>query len=117
MGGILRRLFPGLWSEPPRPEGYLTWAEIEQKYPGECVLLDHPTRDRFENVTGGTLLFHNKDRDEFDAELSRHDLNDFAVLHVYDPFAEPIFFFDWKYDGSWNEVSTLAETSSSSPPG
>ena len=116
MGGILRRLFPGWQIEPPRPDGYLTWAEIEAKYPGEWVLLDRPTVDHLDDVTGGLLLYHSKDRDEFDAELARHELTDFAVLPVYDPTAEPIFFFPWKYE-EWIDESTPAEVSSSSLPG
>ncbi len=51
-------------------DGYLTWAEIEAKYPGEWVLLTEPTTDpRTLEVFGGRVRLHARTRAEFDARL------------------------------------------------
>ena len=84
MGGILRRLFPGWRPEPPRPDGHLTWAEIEQKYPGEWVLLDAPTHDRrWAEVTGGRLVLHTPDIEDFNTRVLDHRTPRMAALYVF----------------------------------
>lgn len=119
MGGILRRLFPGWRAEPPRPEGYLTWAEIEAKYPGEWVLLDEPTVDRREEVTGGILLLHSKDRDEYDRQLVEQPIRrHFAALYIRDPnaVAEDVVFDLPRVVTECEIDSTPPADSSTSPP-
>lgn len=66
---------------------YLTWAQIEAKYPNEWVLIDKPTgpKRRPEQVTGGYVVLHSPDRTEIDRRLlSLRDgeLMDFACLYV-----------------------------------
>ncbi|HET6575001.1 MAG TPA: hypothetical protein VFG68_15450 [Fimbriiglobus sp.] len=95
---------------------YLTMAEIEAKYPGEWVLLDRPTKDRHGDVTGGRLVFHQADRGLLDAELLSRHLREFAVLHVYDPNAEPVYLITPWFEEEWTDDSTPAGGSSSSPP-
>ncbi|MBY0513868.1 MAG: hypothetical protein K2P78_08145 [Gemmataceae bacterium] len=47
-------------------EPYLTMAEIEAKYPNEWVLIDRPTtRGTSLAPTGGHVVIHCADRDEF----------------------------------------------------
>ena len=69
---------------------YVTIAELEAKYPGQWVLLDRPTVNDNDDVTGGRLVMHHADRAVFDAELPAHPLDNWAVMHVYDPNAEPV---------------------------
>lgn len=69
MGGILRRLFPGWRADPPRPNGYLTWAEIEAKYPGQWVLVDFADQPRTSEVPGGWVIAHGPDRAAVSAAL------------------------------------------------
>jgi hypothetical protein len=42
----------------------LTMDQIRKRYDSEWVLLQDPQRDERDRVTGGTLVFHCKDRDE-----------------------------------------------------
>ena len=44
----------------------LTMAEIEAKYDGEWVLIADPEVDENLDVKKGTVIFHSRDRDEFD---------------------------------------------------
>lgn len=90
---------------------YQTWSEIEKQYPGEWVLLDRPTADRNDDVTGGSVVMHATDRAEFDKKLADFRLRDSAVLYVYDPLTEPIYIIS-----PWIDDSTPDETSST-PPG
>lgn len=48
---------------------YLTMAEIEAKYPNEWVLIDRPTVNRLNEVTGGFVVAHSPDRDESDLQM------------------------------------------------
>ena len=94
-------------------DNYLAWSEIEEKYPGEWVLLDRPTKTAEGDVTGGHLVFHHADRDRFDAELMARQLRDFAVLHVFDPNAEPVYLLTPWFEDEWTDDSTPAGDSSS----
>lgn len=47
----------------------LTRAEIEAKYDGEWVLVGDPDWNEHDGVRSGTVLVHNKDRDEFHRQM------------------------------------------------
>lgn len=110
--GYLTRLSRWWRTAQPRPDGYLAWAEIEDKYPGEWVLLDEPTVDRWDEVTGGTLLLHNHSRAALDAEWPERQLHHFAILHVFDPHApDPD---ELILEPEWTDSSASTEDSSTS---
>ena len=48
---------------------YMTIDEIRAKYPNEWVLIDRPRRDRSKAVSGGYVIDHHPERDEFDRRL------------------------------------------------
>ncbi len=72
-------------------EAAMTMAEIEVRFPGEWVLIADPEVDDSLNVLGGTVLYHNPDRDEFDRESLRFAGRRFAVRYVGEPMAEMEF--------------------------
>lgn len=46
-------------------EAYLTWPEIEAKYPNEWVLLANPKLGRCQVILGGVVILHAPDRERF----------------------------------------------------
>src|SRR4051794_9614569 len=42
---------------------YLTLAEIEAQYPNEWVLIDRPRTTKYQEVLGGYVVCHSKDRE------------------------------------------------------
>lgn len=66
-------------------DGYLTWTEIEAKYPGEWVLLDGPTEGSDGRVCGGRLLLHTPDIDEFNTRLMSLRTPNMAALRALGP--------------------------------
>jgi hypothetical protein len=58
----------------PMSAEFLTWAEIEKKYPNEWVLIDRPKSRRGSlEVVGGYVVFHTPDRDELDRRLGEFE--------------------------------------------
>ncbi|HYH65086.1 MAG TPA: hypothetical protein VD866_10365 [Urbifossiella sp.] len=51
------------------PEQYQTLAEMKERYPNEWVLIGRPKLDRYQDVTGGHVLFHTADRLEMDRHM------------------------------------------------
>jgi hypothetical protein len=90
---------------------YLTIEQIETKYPNEWVLIDRPAVNTSDDVVGGAVVMHSPDRDEFDRRLGDFRLRNSAVLHVYDPFSEPLFLLS----PLWIEDSIPDDASSTSP--
>ena len=43
-------------------EQYLTWAEIEKRFPNEWVLIDRPKTTRYQEVLGGYVVYHGPDK-------------------------------------------------------
>ena len=74
-------------------EPYLTWAEIEKRYPNEWVLVADPTHPRRSlEVTGGRVVIHCADRAEFLRRVSEGDdagCTSFAVRYA-GPFPETV---------------------------
>lgn len=66
-------------------EPYLTLAEIEAKYPSQWVLLDQPTSNRYDEVTGGCLVLHDPDMDQFHRRMMDHRRPHMAALYVFGP--------------------------------
>jgi hypothetical protein len=66
-------------------DGYLTWAEIEAKYPGEWVLLDEPTDGPDGRTAGGRLLLHTPDIDEFNRRVVELRTPNMAALRALGP--------------------------------
>lgn len=58
---------------------YLTIAEVKAKYPNALVLLANPTTSR-QGVTGGHVIFHAADREEFNRLFDAWD--DPKVKHL-----------------------------------
>lgn len=42
----------------------LSLAEIQERFPGEWVLLEDPQTSESLDITGGKVLWHSRDRDE-----------------------------------------------------
>ena len=75
---------------------YLTIAEIEAKYPNEWVLLAEPAkRLNSLQVTGGCVLTHSADREEFDRRLleltKSPELGDIAVFYTGKPNPDEVW--------------------------
>lgn len=58
---------------------YLTIAEMTAKYPNEWIFIANPTSTR-QGVTGGYVILHAADRDEFYRLMSKWD--DPEVKHL-----------------------------------
>ena len=60
----------------------LTMAEIEERYDGEWVLLEDAQADDVDQVTGGKLLCHSKDRGEVYRKARELRPKHWAVFYV-----------------------------------
>ena len=60
----------------------LTISEIESRFPSEWVLVEDPQTDDSLQVQGGKVLYHSKDRDEFDRKVLDFHPKRFAVLYT-----------------------------------
>jgi hypothetical protein len=63
----------------------LTVAEIKSKYDSEWVLIEDPQTNEALEVQSGKVLYHNKDRDEFDRKALGFHPKRFAVLYTGKP--------------------------------
>ena len=61
-------------------EKALTIAEIESEFDSEWVLLEDPQTNEALEVQGGKVLYHSKNRDEFDRKVLEFRPKRFAVL-------------------------------------
>ena len=66
-------------------DGYLSWAEIEAKHPGEWVLLDEPRDGPDGRVAGGRLLLHTPSIEEFNRRLMDLRTPNMAALYTFGP--------------------------------
>lgn len=71
-------------------EPYRTMAEIEEHYRDEWVLVDRPKTDGLADVVGGHVVWHHRDRDEFDRRLTDYRLADSAIFFAGVLHPEPI---------------------------
>ena len=60
----------------------LTIAEIESKFESEWVLIEDPQTNEALEVQSGRVLYHSKDRDEFDRMVLEFRSKRFAVLYT-----------------------------------
>ncbi len=60
----------------------LTIAEIESKFESEWVLVEAPETNEALEVQSGKVLYHSKDRDEFDRTALEFHPKRFAVLYT-----------------------------------
>jgi hypothetical protein len=60
----------------------MTIAEIESQFDSEWVLVGDPRTNDALEVQGGKVLFHSKDRDEFDRKVLELSPGRFAVLYT-----------------------------------
>jgi hypothetical protein len=60
----------------------LTIAEIESRFQSEWVLVGDPQTNEALKVQGGQVLYHSKDRDEFDRKALEFRPKRFAVLYT-----------------------------------
>jgi hypothetical protein len=76
---------------------YLTWAQIEAKYPNEWVLIDRPRyRRKWEDLLGGHVVWHAADRDEFDRRLlDFQEVGDCAILYTGKPDPDEVFLLNY----------------------
>ena len=63
----------------------LTVAEIKSKNDSEWVLIEDPQTNEALEVQSGRVLYHSKDRDEFDREVLGFQPKRFAVLYTGNP--------------------------------
>ena len=66
-------------------EKALTIAEIESEFDSEWVLLEDPQTNEALEVQGGKVLYHSKNRDEFDRKVFEFRPKRFAVLFTGRP--------------------------------
>ena len=59
---------------------YISIDEINKRFDSEWVLLEDPQTSERMEVLGGKLLYHSKDRAEFDRNSVRFQGTRFAVL-------------------------------------
>lgn len=69
----------------------LTMEEIRAQFDNEWVLIDDPITDERLEVHGGKVLFHSKDRDEFDRRSLEFRTKRFAVVFTGGPPANMEF--------------------------
>lgn len=60
----------------------MTIAEIESQFKSEWVLVEDPQTNEALEVQGGKVLYHSKDRDEFDRKVLEFCPKRFAVLYT-----------------------------------
>lgn len=63
----------------------LTIGQIKAQFDNEWVLIDDPITDERLEVHGGKVLFHSKDRDEFDRRSLEFKTTRFAVVFTGGP--------------------------------
>ena len=63
----------------------LTVAEIKSRYDSEWVLIEDPQTNEALEVQSGKVLYHSKDRDEFDRKALAFHPKRFAVLYTGTP--------------------------------
>ena len=63
----------------------LTVAEIKSKYDSEWVLIEDPRTNESLEVQSGRVLYHSKDRDEFDRKALGFHPKRFAVVYTGQP--------------------------------
>ncbi len=69
----------------------LTIAEIESQFDSEWVLLEDPQTNEALEVQSGKVLYHRKNRDEFDRKELEFHPKRFAVLFTGHPNEEMEF--------------------------
>ena len=57
----------------------LTWAEIEERFPDEWVVIDEPEVTDELEIVRGRVVYHGTDRDEAEALVRRSGLRYVAV--------------------------------------
>lgn len=63
-------------------EQVMTIEEIEKQFDHQWVLIADPQTDDALEVKGGRVLYHSKDRDEFDRNSLGFKAARFAVLYI-----------------------------------
>lgn len=63
----------------------LTIEEIESQFPSEWVLVEDPQTNEALEVQSGKVLYHSKDRYEFDRKVLEFRPKRFAVLYTGKP--------------------------------
>ncbi len=63
----------------------LTIAEIESQFDSEWVLVEDPQTNEALEVQSGRVLYHSKNRDEFDRKVLEFRPKRFAVLFTGKP--------------------------------
>ena len=66
-------------------EEVMTWAEIEEAFDGEWVLIEDPETTPMIEIRRGKVVFHSKDRKEVNKKMKELDLRCFAVMFLGDP--------------------------------
>jgi hypothetical protein len=69
----------------------MTIEEIEKQFDREWVLIADPLTDEALEVKGGRVVYHSKDRDEFDRQSLAFQGKRFAVLFTGKPVEEMEF--------------------------
>ena len=69
----------------------LTITEIELQFDSEWVLLEDPQTNEAFEVQSGKVLYHSKNRDEFDRKALDFHPKRFAVLYTGQPSEEMEF--------------------------
>ena len=69
----------------------MTWAEIEEAFDGEWVLIEDPKTTPVHEVIGGRVVFHSPERSEVYRKLTELLPIHPAVLYVGNPATDMVF--------------------------
>jgi len=66
-------------------EEVMTWAEIEEAFDGEWVLIEDPEMTPMHQIAGGKVIFHSRDRKDVHEEMQALPQLHHAILYIGDP--------------------------------
>ena len=69
----------------------MTWEEIEAAFNGEWVLIEDPETTTYQQVTGGRVIFHSKDRAEIHRRARELPRLHHAILYVGDVCKDMVY--------------------------
>ena len=69
----------------------MTWAEIEEAFDGEWVLIEDPETTLFHEIIKGRVVFHSRDRAETYWKLTELRPDHPAVLYVGNAPTDMVF--------------------------
>ena len=69
----------------------MTWAEIEEAFDGEWVLIEDPEMTSSPEILGGKVIFHSRSRAEIHEKVMELSRLNHAILFVGQPDQNMVF--------------------------